>query len=212
MPIINTNDMKKLTNFFIVIILFSGLSGCKDKNDPSTWSDGDIDKWYNKMEWLSGWNVKPDASINKRELAVYYLRNKARWDKAFSFLRDNDLASMEPKKYIIDGDNLYATISEAMTKNEEDTKFEAHRKYIDIQHVINGEEQMSITPLAQKKEELVDYDPVKDLEFMSVTGTSSYVATPDKFFIFFPSDIHRPSVKVGENKLVRKVVIKVKID
>jgi YhcH/YjgK/YiaL family protein len=47
---------------------------------------------------------------------------------------------------------------------------------------------------------------------MTVNQTASYVATPDKFFIFFPSDIHRPSVKVGENKIVRKVVVKVRID
>jgi YhcH/YjgK/YiaL family protein len=99
-----------------------------------------------------------------------------------------------------------------MTKNEEDTKFEAHRKYIDIQHVINGAEQMSITSLSDKKEELVPYDPAKDVEFLTVNRTTSHEATPDKFFIFFPSDIHRPSVKIGENKIVRKVVVKVKID
>ncbi|MFA5820146.1 MAG: YhcH/YjgK/YiaL family protein, partial [Bacteroidales bacterium] len=37
-------------------------------------------------------------------------------------------------------------------------------------------------------------------------------ATPDKFFIFFPSDAHRPGLKVGENSQVRKVVVKVKVD
>ncbi len=104
------------------------------------------------------------------------------------------------------------SVSEAMTKNEEDAKFEAHHNYIDIQHVITGAEQMSISPLSDKKEELVAYDPAKDVEFMTVNQTASYVATPDKFFIFFPSDIHRPSVKVDENKIVRKVVVKVRID
>ena len=99
-----------------------------------------------------------------------------------------------------------------MTKNEEDAKFEAHRKYIDIQHVIIGAEQMSITPLADKLDEVTPYDPAKDVEFMTVKGTLSFEATPDKFFIFFPSDIHRPSVKIGENKMVRKVVVKVRID
>ena len=54
--------------------------------------------------------------------------------------------------------------------------------------------------MADKKEELAAYDPAKDVEFMTVKQTSSYEATPDKFFIFFPSDIHRPSVKIGENK------------
>jgi len=204
--------MKKLILVLTLIAGFASFANCQSTTDPSKWSSAEIDKWFSKKEWLNGWNVTPDPSINKRELAINYFRNKERWDKAFAFLRDNDLAAIEAKKYVLDGDNLYATISESVTKNEEDTKFEAHRKYIDIQHVITGSEQMSITPMSKKKEVLVAYDPVKDLEFLSVKGTSSYVATPDKVFIFFPSDIHRPSVKIGENKPVRKVVVKVKVD
>ncbi|MBK7713317.1 MAG: YhcH/YjgK/YiaL family protein [Bacteroidales bacterium] len=204
--------MKKNAFLFVLIIVIISLSGCKSSKDPSSWSSSEIDGWFAKHEWLNGWTVAPDASINKKEFVAYYFKNKERWDKAFAFLKDNDLAKLEVKRYDIDGDNLYASVSESMTKNEEDSRFEAHHKYIDIQHVINGAEQMSITPLSDKKEELVPYDPAKDVEFMTVNATSSYEATPDNFFIFFPSDIHRPSVKIGENKLVRKVVVKVKID
>jgi biofilm protein TabA len=204
--------MKKIALLLVLGTCIIGFTGCKSSKDPATWSSSEVDSWFAKHEWLNGWTVAPDASINKKEFAVYYFKNRERWDKAFAFLKDNDLSKLEVKRYDIDGDNLYASVSEAMTKNEEDTKFEAHRKYIDIQHVINGAEQMSITPLSDKKEELVPYDPAKDVEFMTVNATSSYEATPDRFFIFFPSDIHRPSVKIGENKIVRKVVVKVRID
>lgn len=204
--------MKKIVILLVIITGIIGLSGCGSPKDPSAWSSAELDKWFEKHEWLNGWNITPDASINKKEFAVYYFKNRERWDKAFAFLKDNDLSKLDVKRFDIDGDNLYATVSEYMTKNEEDTKFEAHRKYIDIQHVITGAEQMSITPLSDRKEELVAYDPTKDVEFLTVNRTASYEATPDKFFIFFPSDIHRPSVKIGENKNVRKVVIKVKID
>jgi YhcH/YjgK/YiaL family protein len=47
---------------------------------------------------------------------------------------------------------------------------------------------------------------------MTVTQGSHYKATPERFFLFFPSDIHRPSVKIDENSKVKKIVIKVKID
>lgn len=204
--------MKKTTIIFILLTAIICITSCRSSEDPATWSSSELDKWFEKHEWLNGWNVTPDASINKRELAVYYFKNKERWNKAFAFLKDSDLTKLAVKRYDIDGDNLFALVSEAMTKNEEDTKFEAHRKYIDIQHVITGAEQMSITPVSEKKEELVPYDPAKDVEFMTVNRTASYEATPDKFFIFFPSDIHRPSVKIGENKIVRKVVVKVRID
>jgi biofilm protein TabA len=209
---INYITMKKS---LLLLVIFSGImatNSCKSTTDPSKWSTSETEKWFEKHEWLNAWNVSPDASINKKELASYYFKNKERWDKAFAFLKNNDLEKLEPKRYNIDGDNLYATVSEAMTKNEEDAKFEAHRKYIDIQHVIVGAEQMSISPLADKLDEVTAYDPAKDVEFMTVKETSSFEATPDKFFIFFPSDIHRPSVKIGENKMVRKVVVKVRID
>ena len=189
-----------------------GFNGCNNSKDPSLWSTKEVDNWFDKQEWLNGWNVMPDASINKKEFAVYYFKNRERWDKAFAFLKDNDLKSLDAKRYDIDGDNLFATISDYVTKNEEDAKFEAHRIYIDIQYVITGAEQMSISPMSEKKEVLVPYDASKDIEFLTVTKTNNYEATPDKFFIFFPSDIHRPSVKIGENQPVRKVVIKVRID
>jgi YhcH/YjgK/YiaL family protein len=204
--------MKKVILLLVFITVIIGFTGCNSSDDPANWSSAEVDKWFEKHDWMNGWNVTPDASINRKELAVYYFKNKERWNKAFAFLRDSDLTKLAAKRYDIDGDNLYASVSEALTKNEEDTKFEAHHKYIDIQHVIDGAEQMSVTQIADKKEELVPYDPAKDVEFMTVNKTVSYEATPDKFFIFFPSDIHRPSVKIGENKIVRKVVVKVRID
>jgi YhcH/YjgK/YiaL family protein len=119
---------------------------------------------------------------------------------------------LEPKRYDIDGDNLYATISEYNTKNEETTKFEAHRKYIDIQYVIKGKEIMNLTPRALVKDVVTPYDSAKDIEFMNVEKMVNHTATPAIFFIFFPTDAHRPGIKDGVNAPVRKIVIKVKVD
>jgi YhcH/YjgK/YiaL family protein len=204
--------MKNLFLKIMVLTSFLGFFGCKTSSDPATWSSKKIDQWFEKGDWLNGWRVIPDASINRKEFALSYYRNKERWDKAFTFLKTSDLTKLEIKRYDIDGDNLYAPISEYQTKNPEDAKFEAHKKYIDIQYVISGTEQMSVAPMAQKKEVLVPYDAVKDVEFMTVSGSSDYKATPERFFIFFPSDIHRPGVKTGENSPVRKVVVKVKVE
>jgi len=204
--------MKKLILFNLLLTSFLGFNGCNCSNDPSTWNSRKVDKWFEKHEWLKGWAVLPDASINKSEFAVSYFKNKERWDKAFSFLKNSDLSKLEIKRYDIDGENLFAPISEYLTKNDEDDTFEAHQKYIDIQYVISGAELMSIATLPMKKEILMPYDEAKDVELMTVTKADSYEATPDKFFIFFPSDLHRPGIKIGENKKVRKVVVKVKID
>ena len=196
----------------MVLISFFGLTGSKNDSDPATWSNKKIDNWFAKKEWSGGWTVTPDASINKREFAVYYFRNTARWEKAFKFLKNNDLAKLELKRYDIDGDDLFATVSEYMSKNEETTKFEAHRKYIDIQYVISGKEIMNIAPLKTVKDVVTQYDATKDIEFMTADEVINYTASPSNFFIFFPSDAHRPGLKFKVNSPVRKIVIKVKAD
>ena len=196
----------------MILITFFGLTGSKSASDPSTWSNKQVDKWFKKGEWSEGWTVTPDASINKKEFAILYYKNKERWAKAFKFLRNNDLTKLDVKRYDIDGDNLFATVSEYQSKNEESAKFEAHRKYIDIQYVISGKEIMNLAPISTLKEVLTPYDAAKDIEFITVSKVVNYKANPSNFFIFFPDDAHRPGLKDGSNSPVRKVVIKVKVD
>jgi biofilm protein TabA len=204
--------MKNLTVTIMVLISFLGLMGSKSASDPTNWSSKQIDKWFAKGEWSEGWTVSPDVSINKRELAISYFKNKERWAKAFKFLRGNDLTKLELKRHDIDGDNLFATVSEYQSKNEESAKFEAHRKYIDIQYVISGKEIMNIAPVKTVREVLNPYDATKDIEFVTVSNVVNYKANPSNFFIFFPSDVHRPGLKDGANSPVRKIVIKVKVE
>ncbi len=204
--------MKRL--FFKIIVLagFLSLLACSSSTDPAKWSQEKIDKWFEKGEWLNGWNVTPDPSINKKEFVISYFKNKERWDKAFAFLKNNDLATLALKRYDIDDNNLYATVSEYTTKNEENANFEAHKKYIDIQYVINGKEIINIAPLSTLKEVITPYDEAKDIEFLTVDKVVNYKADPGRFFIFFPDDAHRPGIKDGENSQVRKIVIKLKVD
>ena len=204
--------MKEIVIKLFVLVFFIGLTGASVVTDPSTWTKKQVDEWFEKGEWANGWKTKPDGSINRKEFAIAYFKNKERWDKAFEFLKNSDLTTLAPKRYNIDGDNLYATISEYQSKNETDVKFETHKKYIDIQYVISGTELMSLAPMADKKDVTTPYDGNRDIEYMTVSKFSGYPATSANFFLFFPSDIHRPSVKVAESVPVRKVVIKVKID
>lgn len=204
--------IRKFYISFIMTALFFGLFSCKENNNPGTWSEKKLDKWFAKGEWSDGWNVQPDNSIDKRALAVNYFKNKERWDKAFSFLKNSNLSTLETGRHNIDGDNLYASISEYLTKNESEARFEAHRKYIDIQYVVSGKEIMQIAPLALRDTVFQEYDETKDIEFFSVKEHKSLTATPEKFFIFFPSDAHRPRLKTETADTVRKVVIKLKID
>jgi YhcH/YjgK/YiaL family protein len=204
--------MKILIVVVMVLISFFGLMGSKSSSDPSTWSKKKIDSWFAKNEWEVGWPVAADVSINKREFAVSYFKNKERWEKAFNFLKNTDLSKLELKRYDIDVDNLFATVSEYTSKNEDAAKFEAHRKYIDLQYVISGKEVMNIAPLTSIVEVITPYDDKKDIEFVTVSKVVNYKASPSNFFIFFPTDVHRPGLKDGANAQVRKIVIKVMVE
>ena len=204
--------MNKLIACIMILISFFGLMGNKSDPDPATWSNKKIDVWISKKEWSEGWKVSPDASVNKREFAITYFKNKTRWEKSFRFLKDNDLSKLELKRYDIDGDNLFATVSEYVTKNDEAANFEAHRKYIDIQYVISGKEIMNIAPIATVKDVMTQYDETKDIEFVTVSKKVNYLASQNNFFIFFPDDAHRPGLKVEVNLPVRKIVIKLKVN
>lgn len=204
--------MKNIIVKIVAAITIAGFSGCASRNDPSTWDSKKIDKWFEKGEWLNGWNAKPDPSINRKAFAVSYFKNKDRWDKAFQFMKSNDLPNLEAKRYDIDGDNVYAPVSEYITKNPEEARYESHKKYIDVQYVASGKELIGIAPASALKEVLAPYDETRDVEFMSVEGGVSHNAEPGKFFILFPDDLHCPGLRDGENSPVKKVVVKVKID
>jgi YhcH/YjgK/YiaL family protein len=196
----------------MVLTSILGLFGCSGTSDPSTWNAEKTNKWFEKGDWHKGWAVTPDNSINRTTLAKAYYKNNERWNKAFAFLKDNDLTKLELKRFDLDGDNLYVLVSEYNTKNPENARYEAHRKYIDIQYVVSGSELIGIAPLASKDSTLQEYDATKDIEFLTVKKGITVQATPAKFFVFFPEEAHMPGLKEEINAPVRKAVIKIRID
>ena len=67
------------------MIILTTVSCSTNKVNPEKWSDEEINFWFEKQEWLAAWNVAPDASINKRNFAVYYHKNPRHWEQAFHF-------------------------------------------------------------------------------------------------------------------------------
>lgn len=138
-----------------------------------------------------------------------YEKLSERISKAFTYLKETDLKTLPEGKYPIDGDSIYASVQEYLTKNRSEGQLEGHKKYIDIQYVISGEELMGIAPLSTQKP--VDINDEKDYTFY--TGDAGFVNVKEGMFtIFFPTDLHMPCISVDQQKKVKKVVIKVKID
>ena len=157
---------------------------------------------------MGGLQLQPHESINKATFAHQYNQHKNYWDKAFAFLKEHDLKTLAVGKYPIDGDNVYATVTENPTKDYDSTKWESHRSYVDLQYVISGEEKIGVSPLANLTI-TKEYDASKDLQNYSGEG-KLYLARPAAFFLFFPSDAHRPNITTGDKKADKKIVIKIK--
>ena len=127
--------------------------------------------------------------------------------KALKYLENNDLADITDGSYPIDGDNIYMNVQEYETKVSDN--IESHKKYIDIQFMIKGQENMGVCGL----ENLVptcEYDEAKDIIFY--TGKSNLeLVKENEFIIFYPEDAHLPCQMVDTVETVKKVVVKIKI-
>jgi YhcH/YjgK/YiaL family protein len=192
-------------------IILTTVSCGNQGTDPAKWTDEEVNDWFNKKEWLAGWNVSPDASINKRSFAVHYYKNPKHWDQAFQFLSGADLKNMPLGKQELEGKHLFASIDEYTTKDKENTRYESHKKYIDIQYIIQGEEMMGVSKL-DKLKVTEPYNPETDLAFYSYEGGNYVTATPDNFVVFFPEDGHRPMMEASVNSKVKKIVVKILIE
>ena len=121
-------------------------------------------------------------------------------------LRDTDFAALADGDYPLDGDKLYMKVMTLSTKAVNDRP-EAHKRYIDIQYVLEGEERIGVAALDDMDCE-VEANPAGDIWFYRGT-TSELPLSGSRFVVLFPQDAHAPCIAVGEPKTIRKVVVKV---
>lgn len=127
--------------------------------------------------------------------------------KAFTFLRDTDLAGLADGRIDLDGERLYALVMSLDGRGQDGAKSEVHRRYIDIQVVVSGEEVMGWSPLAACRQPL-PFDASKDVGFFADAPASWVLVPAGSFALFFPEDVHAPLAGVGR---VKKVVVKVAV-
>jgi biofilm protein TabA len=187
--------------FFNAILILFVISSCKIQRQTV--------KWFNQESITKGLKPQVFADVNQDEFKKQYTANKASWDKAFEFMKTQDLENLAPGKYPIDGEEVFASITEIVDKPFDQTKWESHQKYIDLQYVIIGQEQMGRASIVGAKV-INPYNPAKDVANYEIENAKIHLATAKEFFLFFPSDAHRPNIKVNEEK-VKKLVIKIRV-
>ena len=130
--------------------------------------------------------------------------------KALSFVSGFDISRADGR-YDIDGDMIYAMVATYDTKAAEEIKFEAHKKYIDIQLLLEGAEFLDVS-VHEKCQVDTPYSEQNDVAFFrSPQDFTSVLLEPGNFAVLYPHDIHRPGRSIKEKKQVRKIVLKVRV-
>lgn len=142
-----------------------------------------------------------------KDAQEYYKLGK-NMETALKFIENNDFASFENGRHEIDGSNVYAIVQDYETKAISEGKWEAHKKYTDIQCVIKGKENMG-WGLLENFSAISKYDQEKDIFFLE--GEGSFDELQEGYFaIITPEYAHMPSISTEKQKAyVKKVVIKV---
>lgn len=138
----------------------------------------------------------------------HYLEMHPLFGKAFAFLRNTDLMQLAPGRHDIEGDRLYVSIDQEVGRGHEGARLEHHRRYIDIQVCLEGDEQIGWLPLGCCNERTEPFDPARDVGFFKERPHSWISLTPGTFAVFFPADAHAPLAGTGP---VRKAIVKVMV-
>lgn len=123
-----------------------------------------------------------------------------------SFLKENDLSTLEDGKHPIKGGDLFVNITTAKGRTKEAAVLETHINMIDIQIPIDNDETYGYTPLQDLPD--FEYNAEKDITKYGTTLAQTYVTCrPGQMAIFFPQDGHAPCIS---DKDIKKAIFKVK--
>lgn len=129
--------------------------------------------------------------------------------EGFAFLRRPDLSELTDERYDIDGDRVFAIVSNGPGRGKEGALLETHRRYIDIQYVIDGNDEMGWKPHQACKQPTMEYDSEKDYQLFADMPDIWLNCSSNTFAIFFPEDGHMPNISPGN---IHKIILKIAVD
>ena len=146
---------------------------------------------------------------NKADFARYCAVHP-RFQKAFDAMLALAAQPFEKGRHEVDGDEIFINAAEYDTKPQENSIFEAHRKYVDIMLMLEGEERIGCKPVDTLANSTQPYDEAGDalIAGMEKEFASIYM-TPGDMVVFFPEDGHAPGMDWQGTSHVKKLIAKV---
>lgn len=130
--------------------------------------------------------------------------------ECFEYAKKHELLSYEPGRYIIDGERLFVNLVEYTTTQPEERFWEAHKYYLDVHLMLDGEEQIDLNFIQNMEQKLF----VEKDDFLPMEGekNSSVILRKGDFLICYPVDGHRTAVMVEGPETIKKAIFKVRIE
>ena len=135
----------------------------------------------------------------------------------FAKKNENKILSLVNGSYDVGYNNIKMNLGKYFTKKENDKFWESHKKYLDVQIMINGTEKVAINDIRDM--EVKSFDEERDLTILEGDKAFDIIMKTGDVLVFFPNDVHKPELNVSENddsgnirKIVTKVVFKIEIN
>ena len=129
------------------------------------------------------------------------------------------ILSLENGSYDIGYNGIKMNVGKYFTKKENDKFWESHKRYLDVQIMIDGSERVVFNDIRNMKEK--SFDPERDLVILEGNKLFDIVIENGDVLVFFPNDVHKPELDIldseneeeceNKKKIVTKVVFKIEI-
>jgi biofilm protein TabA len=145
------------------------------------------------------------GNIEQLELTPFvYTRLQNTISEAVSIAKGN-----EEGKYLLSDERVFVVVASGTTEPKEARKAEVHKKYIDVQILLEGEECIGYSNhLEETVFSRASFE--NDLHFIDTVQNENFVELrPGDFALFYPGQIHRPMCAIDKITEVRKAIIKI---
>lgn len=127
----------------------------------------------------------------------------------FRYVRTHDLLHMPCGRIELDGDRLFINNSNPQCLTAEEQVLEVHRRYLDVHILLEGEETIGWSPLAELKVEQQAYDAEADCALYADRPSTYVTLHPGQWLMAWPEDAHAPIIGQGK---IRKLIAKLRLD
>ena len=125
------------------------------------------------------------------------------------WIEDNDLNSVSSGRHDIDGDHVYVNVLNYDTKDEAECVWEAHRKYLDLHYIINGQEMIALSHISNMH--VGEYEDESDYVHVIGDTDSKIFIKHGSVILLYPDDVHKTAISGFCSSKIKKCVFKIKI-